>query len=159
MLLIILAALVVAILLYAVFVREWLKCRPWAAGFFAFIEPIELVLWRKSETILFARLKIVVGLLLAVLTQFGEIDLTPLMPLVPDQYEAALRVAFNLLPLFISIVGWMDEKLRNGTTKPLEVVALPDDLPPEVAKAIEKADVAKDKAVAVAVEAKEAGAV
>lgn len=147
--LITLAVITVVILWYALQGRDWLKSKSWAQKFFAFVEPIEIVLFKKSETILFARLKILSGLVLTLLTQIGTIDLTPLMPFVPDKYESAVRVAFNLLPLLITAVGWMDESLRNKTTKPLELVSVPEaKITAETADAIAIAEQAKVEAVA-----------
>jgi hypothetical protein len=97
---------------YILWGREWLKSKSWAAGFFSWIEPIEIALFKKSPTILFARLKMLTGLILMALTQLGTIDLTPIMPFVPEQYQGIVHVAFNLLPLVISVMGVMDEKLR-----------------------------------------------
>lgn len=136
------------VMVYALWLRDWLKTQPWAAGFFALIEPIERVLYKKSETILWARLKIVTGVILSVLTYAGTIDLTPLMPFVPDKYEGIVRAAFNLLPLIISLVGMVDEKLRNQTTLPIEVVALPSMVAPDVAAAVIVAKMAATDAVA-----------
>lgn len=147
--LIVLAVITAVILWYALQGRDWLKTKPWAQGFFAFVEPIEIKLFKKSQTILFARLKILSGIVLTMLTQIGTIDLTPLMPFVPDKYEGAVRVAFNLLPLVITAIGWMDESLRNKTTKPLELVAVPEaKLSPEASQAIAAAEMAKAEAVA-----------
>ena len=147
--LVILAIFVSLILWYAIIGRSWLKSKSWSAGFFVWIEPIEIRIFRKSETILFARLKILTGLVLTLLTQIGTIDLTPLMPFVPDKYETMVRAGFNLLPLIITAVGWMDESLRNSTTKPLELVAVPEaKLTPEAVEAIAVADMAKAEAVA-----------
>lgn len=149
--LIVLAIIASLIIWYALQGRAWLKARPWAQGFFAFIEPIEIALFRKSETILFARLKMLTGLVLTLLTQIGSIDLTPIMPFVPDGYEPIVRVAFNLLPLIITLVGWMDESLRKTTTKPIELVAVPDKVvaeTPALAEAVAMAEVAKFEAVA-----------
>ena len=88
---------------YALSGRTWLKSKSWAQGFFAWIEPIEIVLYKKSETILLARAKMFLGVLLSSLTFLGTIDLTPIMPFVPDQYEPYVRAAFNLIPLSISL--------------------------------------------------------
>lgn len=136
--------------IYAAWGREWLKSKPWAAGFFAAIEPLELALYKKSETILFARIKILSGLLLTLLTQLGTIDLTPLMPIIPDKHRGLVQILFNMLPMAVTLVGFMDERLRNTTTKPLELVALPDNkpLPPAVADAVAIAEQAKIEAVA-----------
>lgn len=152
------AGLAIVITVYVVGFRKWLKQQPWALGFFAAIEPIEIALWKKSETILFARLKMLVGVLLTVLTQAGEIDLTPLMPFVPDEYQGLVKLAFNLLPLTLTVLGMMDEKLRKDTTKPVVIAALPDAVAatmPEVVAAEET----KVEAVAAVVEAKKEGAV
>ncbi len=146
-----LAAVVLVLVWYAAFGREWLKAKPWAEGFFAAIEPWEISLYKKSETILFARLKIVTGLLLSLLTMLGGIDMTAITPFVPSQHQGKVNLVVNLLPLAISLVGWLDEHLRNGTTKPLELVAVPDTkpVPVVVADAVEVAEVTKVVAVAV----------
>jgi hypothetical protein len=142
---------------YALWGRAWLKSKSWAQPFFDWIEPIELVLFKKSETILFARLKILTGLMLAVLTNLGTIDLTPIMPFVPEKYQGWLHIAFNLAPLMLSVVGWMDEQLRKRTTLPIEVVAVPDKTiaeNPKVAEAVAMAVATKTEAVAAVNEAK-----
>lgn len=142
---------------YALWGRAWLKSKSWAQPFFDRIEPIELFLFKKSETILFARLKILTGLLLAVLTNLGTIDLTPIMPFVPEKYQGWLHIAFNLAPLMLSVVGWMDEQLRKRTTLPIEVVAVPDKTiagNPKVAEAVAIAVATKTEAVAAVNEAK-----
>lgn len=136
------------ILWYALWGRAWLKSKPWAAGFFAWIEPIEITLYKKSETILLARLKMLIGVLLTVLTYLGTIDLTPLMPFVPDEWEPLLKSLFNLIPLTLSLLGLIDEKLRNQTTAPVEIVAAPEaKLSTEAKEAIAVADLAKQQAV------------
>lgn len=123
---------------------------PWLERWFKFVEPYEIILFKKSETILWARLKMLTGMLLTALTQLGSIDITPLMPFVPDKYEGIVRFAWNMLPLVITVVGWMDEKQRNETTKPIALVAVPEaDMTPKVEAAIAKADAAKEAAVAV----------
>lgn len=149
--------LIAFLLWYAIKGRQWLKSKSWAAPFFAWIEPIEIALYRKSEVILLARLKVVSGVLLTLLTQVGQIDLTPIMPLVPDKYAGYVRTAFNSLPLVLSFIGMIDEKLRNITTLPIEIVAVPDKLvTPKVAEAIAMADQTKTEAVAAVAEAKAA---
>jgi hypothetical protein len=131
------AIIIAFLLVYILWVRDWLKKQSWAQGFFAFVEPIELLLYKKSETILFARSLTALGGVLTVLTQLGSIDITPIMP-------------WNLMPMLISGLGLIVEKLRNSTTKPLELVAVPDSgLTPEVKVAIAQADEAKEQAVAV----------
>lgn len=110
---------------YALWGRAWLIKQPWAQGFFAWIEPYEILLFKKSQTILWARLKVLAGFILMALAQFGTIDLTPLMPFVPDQYQGTVKFAFNLLPLIVTLDGSIGEKLRNTTTKPIELIAAP----------------------------------
>lgn len=135
--------------------RAWLKSKSWAQGFFAWIEPVEIFLFKKSETILWARLKILTGLLLTAMTQLGAIDLSPLWPFVPDEYEGPIKIVLNLLPLAITLIGMIDEKLRNSVSAPIELVALAEkDKTPEVVQAVAAAEVAKVEAVAVVAEAK-----
>lgn len=155
--LIVMAALAAVLLWYAMVGRAWLKSKPWADGFFAWVEPIEIALFKKSETILFARLKIVSGFVLTILTQIGAINLAPFMPFVPEKYQTWVNIGVNSLPILISIVGMIDEWLRNRTTKPIELVAIPEKTAlPEVKAAIAQADAAKQEAVAVVQEAKAA---
>lgn len=125
---ILVALLVVTALVatYVVWLRPRLRVQPWAQGFFARIEPIETALWRKSETILWARFKMAVGALLTMLTMFGQVDLSPLVPHLPDNYAALAMALITLSPLALTVVGWIDEQLRKDTTKPLEVVAAPE---------------------------------
>jgi hypothetical protein len=145
-----LGLLVAFLVWYAICGRTWLKSKPWTQGFFAWIEPIEIALYKKSETILLARAKVFIGVLLTVLTYLGTIDLTPLMPFVPDKYEAYVHAAFNLIPLTLSLLGLVDERLRNQTTQPIEITAVPEkDMTPRVKEAIAMADSTKIEAVAV----------
>lgn len=149
--------ILVALLLtwYALWGRDWLKSKPWAAGFYAWVEPYEIFLFKKSQTILFARLKIVSGLILMGLTQAGTINLSPFMPLVPEQYQFYVNVAVNSLPIALSVMGWFDEQLRNKTTLPIEVVAVAEkDVTPKVAAAVMLLEDVKVEAVQAAVEAK-----
>lgn len=143
--LIVLALLALVLTWYAIWGRDWLKGKSWTQGFFEWIEPFEIALFKKSQTILFARLKMLSGVVLMALTQLGTIDLTPIMPFVPDKYEAIVRVAFNLLPLTLTLMGAIDEKLRNSVSKPLELVAVAE-------KDVTPAAIAAAEATAVAVE-------
>lgn len=152
--LIILAVVTGLLLLYALWGREWLKRQPFARGFFAWVEPIEILLFKKSETILFARLLSGLGGVLTMLTQFGEINIAPLMPLVPEKYAGIVQVAFGFLPMLITGLGMIVEWLRNRTTKPIELVAVAEAaITPEVARVIATADAVKEQAVAVVVQA------
>lgn len=154
--LIALAVVTALIALYVVWLRPLMKATPWGQVFLAKAEPIERTLWKNSETIFFARTKIVVGALLATMSTLGTIDLTPLMPFVPDAYEPMVKAAFNLMPLLITIVGFVDEKLRRDTTKPLEIVAMRTDAPVEVKIAAAQAEAANANAVATVEAAKAA---
>lgn len=152
-----LALIVAFLLVYALWVRDWLKNQTFAQPFFAWVEPIEIVLFRKSPTILFARLKVVTGLMLTYMTSIGDIDLTPVTPFVPEKYQWLVNGAISLLPLLISVVGWLDEYMRKKTTLPIEIVAVPEKIKadnPEVAAVIDAAETAKVEAVQVVADTK-----
>lgn len=126
--------------------RPWLRDRPWLKWFFDWIEPIEISLWKKSETLLFARTKMLAGILFTALTQLGEVDITPLMPFIPDEYERVVRFAWNLIPLSLTILGWIDQQQRYDTTKPVEIVALPEEKTVAEAEAVKKVEAANAEA-------------
>jgi hypothetical protein len=138
------------ILAYVLGGREWLKRKPWAQGAFAKIEPLEITLWRKSETILWARFQQLLGVILTLLMGIGTLDLSPLFPLLPDQYKWLP----SLLPLILTVLGRVEEWNRTHTTKPVELVEVPDKVSPGVAAALQEAETTKENAV-VAVEAAE----
>lgn len=151
----VLVSLLVLASLIAIWVtiaRPILLCYDWAKPFFLAIEPFELWVYKKSETILWARFKVFVGLLLTILTQSQAIDITPLMPLVPDAWEPTVKILWGMIPMVISVLGLIDEKLRYDTTKPIEVVALPEAKKeiPEVKAILEAAQETKEAAVQVA---------
>lgn len=149
--LIVLAIVIGIILWYALHGRDWLKSKPWAQGFFEAIEPIEIFVYKKSETILVARSLQVLGAILTILTWFGSIDITPIMPLVPEKYHAYVYAAYSLLPLALNGLGAIVERLRNKTTKPIELVEVPDKVvaeTPKIAEAMAVAEDAKTEAVA-----------
>lgn len=137
-----LLVLIAFTILYVLFLRNWLKEQPWAKGFFAWIEPYEIALWRKSETILWARFLIVLGLIPPILEQLGDLSGSGIERLLPEKYQALWTLSFT-------VIGIVNEFLRRSTTKPLEIVELPQNLPPAVAQAVNRAEVAKDAAVAV----------
>lgn len=143
-----LSLLTAFVILYVAMFRPWLRQKSWAEGFFRLIEPVELHLWRKSETILFARFKMLIGMLLSLLTSIGQINIEPILVFFHPEQQGKVRLALGLLPLAITIIGWVDEQLRKDTSKPLELVAVPENKPPEVAQAIMQADVAKVEAIA-----------
>lgn len=118
--------------LYVVWLRPWLRDKPWAAGFFAKIESVEILFYKKSESILWARFLQLMGAVLAALASLGSLDLTPLFPFLPDKYKWVP----GALPLVVTVAGWMQEKMRKDTSKPLEVVAMPES--PAKAEVVEK---------------------
>lgn len=147
-----LAAAIFFAVVYALWLRPWLKRQQWAQPFFAWVEPLEIALFKNSETILFARLKVAVGLLLAALTYLSTTDISPILPLLPEAWRGHAQAIIALLPLLLSLVGMADERLRYTTTKPVELVALPLEskpIPPQVAIAVAEADMAKEAAVEV----------
>jgi hypothetical protein len=150
--LIILSLITTLLLWYALQGRDWLKSKSWAMPFFAWIEPVEIFLFRKSETVLFARIKMVGGVLLTYLVQASQIDWTPILPFIPEERRGIVNAAISSLPLILSLIGAADEKQRYTTTKPIELVAVPDKLvaeSPALQEAVAKADEAKTEAVAV----------
>lgn len=148
-----LAVFVSILMVWSLWGRDWLKARNSAAtnAFFAWYEPIEVALFENSKTIFIARLKVLTGLLLTLGTQIGQIDIAPIMPFVPEAWQGSILIAWNMLPLSLSILGGLDEYLRRSTTQPTETVALTEEQKqqPEMAAALEKLDVAKAVAVAV----------
>jgi hypothetical protein len=156
----IVTAVITGLLLwYALWGREWLKAKPWAQKFFEVIEPVEIFIYKKSETILVARSLQGLGAILTVLTWIGSIDITPIMPLVPEKYQPYVHAAMSFLPMVLNVLGAIVERLRNQTTKPLELVAVPDKVvaeTPRLAEAVAMADATKVEAVAAVAEAKAA---
>ncbi len=156
--LILLALLVLAYVLEG---RAWLKTKPWTQGLFAWIEPCEIALYKKSETLLAGRLLSVGGFLVSAYDTLAlavpQLDLTPvtnrLLHQVPDDLRGL--VLSGACVGAGQLISW----LRKRTSTPLEIVALPDDMPPEVAAKVEQAQDVKEQAVAAVQDAKAAGAV
>lgn len=153
--------LTLIVLFWVLHGRAWLKSRSWgwSQALFAWLDPIELALWKKSETILFARFKIMTGVLLTFLTSIGQLDLSPLIFLFPERWQNSARTLVQFVPLSITLLGVVDEYLRRSTTKPLEVVAIPDAAPPDVKAAAAQVDATNAAAVAKVQEAKAEGSV
>ncbi|MCW2112466.1 hypothetical protein QIH87_14315 [Bradyrhizobium elkanii] len=153
-------ALIVALgFLYALVLRPWLKNQAWAQSFFTWVDPIELALFKKSETILVGRLLWVGGLFVtfydAAATFVHSLDLTPLTTRVFDWLQIPPDMRSLSMSAFIGILGLLINRLRKTTTKPLELVAVPDaKLPPAAAQAVAQAEVAKEAAVQAVAEAK-----
>lgn len=150
--LVVLAVITGLLLWYALQGRDWLKSKPWGQALLAKAEPVEIFLFKKSETLIVARTLQGLGAILTALTWLGSIDITPILPLVPEKYTAIVQAAFSFLPLVLNGLGAIVERLRNRTTKPIELVAVADKVVaenPVVAEAIAKADDLKVEAVAV----------
>jgi hypothetical protein len=150
--LLILALITALLLWYALQGRDWLKSKSWAMPFFEWIEPIEILAFKKSQTILAARTLSGLGVALTTLQQFNGIDITPILPFIPEEYRTIVTAAVGCLPLIISAIGWMMERLRYTSTKPIELVAVPDKVvaeSPVLREAVAMADATKVEAVAV----------
>jgi H+/Cl- antiporter ClcA len=156
---IVLAVIVAALVWYALAGRAWLKKQPWAQSFFSWIEPLELALFKKSETILIGRVLWVGGLFVTaydtVALFIGSLDLTPLTTRVFDWLQIPPDMRNLSVTAFIGIIGLLINWLRKRTTKPLELVATSESsMTPGASIAVAKADVAKDQAVQAVEEAK-----
>ncbi len=113
---------------YAMAGRAWLKSQWWAQGFFSLVEPIEIKLYQKSETVLMGRLMWVGGAIVttydSLATFFTSLDLTPItnrvLTFIPDDLRP-LTVSSGLIGIGL-LVTW----LRKRTTKPLSAVIKDD---------------------------------
>lgn len=151
------------LLFYALVLRPWLKTKPWAQGFFAKIDALELALFKKSETVLAGRLlwlgSGLVTVYDAVGVFFSSLDLTPIQTRVFDFLHIPQDLRGLTLSAFVMGVGLMIVNLRKKTSKPLELVAVSDKdvaANPRVAEAIAMSDATTSEAVAVAKDAKAA---
>lgn len=144
------------VLWYALWGRMWLKRQEWAKGFFAVVEPVEIFLWRKSETLLWARFLMLLGIIPPLLEQFDALKplLEVLAPYMPEEWQHYMSLTFTVL-------GIIGEIQRRYTTKPLTLVEIPESkpMPIEVEVAMARAESAKHEAVAVVGEARAEGAV
>jgi len=140
-----LIVLTTLVLVWVLWGRAWLKRQSWAWSqrFFTWIEPVEILLWGKSETVMWSRYLMLLGALPVVLDQLSLFNTPELIGLVPEQYRAWLMLTFT-------VMGIISEIQRRLSTKPLAIVAVPDNPPVEVAVAIAQAQSAEDMAVAVA---------
>lgn len=148
-------ALIVALgFIYALVLRPWLKKQDWAQSFFAWIDPLELALFKKSETILVGRLLWVGGAIVTLYdglaTFVHSLDITPITTRIFDWLQIPPDMRSLSISAFVGIVGLMINRLRKTTTKPLELIAVPEaKVTPAAAAAIAQADAAKDQAVQV----------
>ncbi len=138
-------SLTAIVALWVVVLRPALRDRPWMQWFFAnpAVEWVEINLWRKSETILWARWFQLMGLVHTAAGYLGTIDWTVLSPIVPEKWMPFLP----MIPVVLNFIGTIAEAQRVDTTKPLAIVELPAVVSPEVAAVVETAEVAKFEAV------------
>lgn len=158
---IVLCLIVAALFLYAIVVRPWLKTQPWAVNFFAWVEPLELALFKKSETILVGRLLWVGGLFVTfydgIAVFFQTLDLTPITTRILDAMHIPTDMRGLTVTAFIAAMGRLITWLRDRTTQPIELVAVSDKQVaenPHIAEAIAMADSTKAEAVQVVASAK-----
>lgn len=150
---------IVAILVYAMVGRAWLKSKTWTVGFFSKIEPVEIALYRKSETLLVGRLLSIGGVLVTLYdtaaVSFASLDLTPitsrLLSGVPEDMRGLVVSAT------FAAIGLLMSWLRKRVSQPIEITSVSDkNVTPKVAEALAMADATKTEAVAAVVEAKAA---
>lgn len=137
------------ILAYALAIRPWLRSQAWAQAFFAWIEPFERGLFKKSETVLVGRLVWLGGALVtlydAFIAYFSGLNVEPLTTRVMDLLHVPPDLRGLALSAAVTGIGLAMVRLRKTTTKPLELVAAPAS--PVAAVANLKADVANTEAV------------
>ena len=155
-----LAYFILFLIAWVVRLREWLRCKPWpwSQKLFAAIEPIEIALWNKSETILWARFKVLFAVLYSLLQMIGTFDMTVVLPFIPEKHRWWITA---LPPLALAADGVIQEALRRYTTKPVALVEVPDytPVPAAVREAVAMSDSTKLEAVAVVKEAQKEGTV
>lgn len=140
--LVVFAVVTAAVMFYVLHGRAWLKTKPWAAGFFETVEPVEIALYRKSETLLWSRFLVILGILPIILDQFRMFNTPDIIALLSPEYR-------QYAPLVFTLIGIITEVLRRSTTKPVELVAIHDKAPIPVVAAAAKAEMATEKAVQV----------
>jgi hypothetical protein len=142
-------AFVALLIWYALAGRRWLRSTALGARFLDWIEPVEIVLFKKSETLLIGRLTwLGAGIVSAydLLAVFASsLDLTPittrLLYFIPDDLRGVVVSAG------IAALGLMISWLRKRTAKPVELVAAPTT--PETIAVEAKVEAANAEAVAV----------
>lgn len=139
--LIALAVLTAFAAVYATIIRPMTRDAPWAKGFYGHpvVQWIELKFWGRSETLFWARYQQFLGAVLIATGYLGGIDYSIFAPVVPDSVVLWLP----LIPVILNFFGSIAEAQRRDTSEPLEEVALPDVVRPEVAEAVAVARAAK----------------
>jgi len=149
----ILVIIVCLIVLYALVGRPWLKTKPLGQRFLAWVEPVELALFKKSETILMGRLlwigSLFVSLYDGIAVYASSLDLTPITTRLMDFLHIPQDLRGLTVSGFLMAIGLMINNLRSKVTKPIELVAVSDSAAtPQQTAAIAKADAANSQAVA-----------
>jgi hypothetical protein len=136
--------------IWVAFLRPWLRNKPGAQWFFQlpFVEWFEINVYKKSETIAWARYLTALG---AVLTGIANADPATAQTMV-QMFEPILPAGWagvsRFIPMIITAAGLLAEYQRRDTTKPLAVVAMPSDAPIEVKEAVASAEIANADAAA-----------
>lgn len=113
----------VLLAIYVTILRPMMRNTSWGQPFLDKIEPIERVLWLKSESILWARFKLLLGTVLTILL---NTNLSPFEVFVPEKY----RFIVAALPsVALALDGIIGEWLRRDTSKPLPFVSMRPDAP------------------------------
>lgn len=142
--------------LWVTIIRPWARKQLFLAGFFAVIEPVEYWLWSKSESILFARALSFFGAVYEMLVQVSAIDVTPYLVFLPEDIRGYVSFAVTAIPMVVMVLGFVLERLRRDTTKPLELVAVKASDPVEVHETVAQTDATNANAVATVQAIKEA---
>lgn len=129
--------------------REWLKSKPSMAWYYRspFAERVEILLFNKSDTILWNRFKAIAASGWSLALVFGGVDFGPFLFLIPEQYHQFIKAAPAMIYALDGVFG---EIQRRWTTKTVAQVAVPEAVPIPI-KVMEKmieADAAKKEAVA-----------
>lgn len=146
------------ILAYALAIRPWLKTQAWAVRFFAWVEPFERNVFKKSETVLVGRLVWLGGAIVTLydgfLAYFSSLNVEPLTTRVMDFLHIPQDLRGLTLSAAVTAIGLAMVRLRKTTTKPLEVVAAPQNLSPTATAAVQRAETANQRAVEAVAEVK-----
>lgn len=152
-------AFIIFVLVYALVLRSWLKQQSWAQAFFTKIEPAEIALFRKSETVLIGRLVWLGGAIVTAydgfIAYFSSLNFEPLTTRAMDFLHIPPDMRGVTLSAVVTALGLAIVRLRKATTRPLDLVSAPEALPPAAAAAIVRAEITKDAAVTAVQDAKQ----
>lgn len=129
--------------------RELLKRQSWMQRYYSspFAERVEILLFNKSDTLLWNRFKAIAASGWSLVLLFGGVDFGPFLFLIPEQYHHIVKAAPAMIYALDGVYG---EIQRRWTTKTVAQVAVPEavPIPADVKEKMEKADAAKQEAVA-----------